>query len=76
MFISTRSSANLLVSGTISVVIMTVVYALTLAYGPAVLQVGVEAIRLTWDAIVAAFVAASASIDHFFAIGQHAGAVR
>lgn len=53
MFISTRSSANLLVNGMVSVVIMTVVFALVLAYGSAVLAFVVDAIRGTWDGVVA-----------------------
>lgn len=53
MFISTRSSAKLLVNGVVSVVIMTVVFALVLAYGPAVFAFVVDAIRGTWDGVVA-----------------------
>lgn len=56
----------------VPVVVVTATFALVLAFGPAVFSFATEVIQGLWDGIVAAFTSASAAIDHFFAIGQHA----
>ena len=49
----------------VPVVAMTLVFALVLAYGPAVIQ-------WVWGGTVELFTELSTVVDHFFAIGQHA----
>lgn len=54
------------------VVLSTVVFALVLAYGPAVWGLATDAVQAVWEGVVAGFTSLSSVVDHFFAIGQHA----
>lgn len=69
---STKTTTQAIRTYVVPVVAMTLVFALVLAYGPAVIGFATEVIKGLWDGIVSAFTSASAAIDHMFAIGQNA----
>lgn len=69
---NTKTARQIATTHILPVVVATAIFALVLAYGPAVISFAVEVIQGLWDGIVSAFTSASAAIDHMFAIGQNA----